>query len=114
MQKPSAASSTIRASVRNILYKMKNYSFILIAFIAVMMTACKKTSHITGTIEDGKDRDTLFLISDVKNGIPMDTLFVKGGRFEYETEPDRLTCASCDTVKRSRRFSWNPATSRSV
>ena len=88
MQKPSAASSTIRASVRNILYKMKNYSFILIAFIAVLMTACKKTSHITGTIEDGKDGDTLFLISDVKNGIPMDTLFVKGGRFEYETEPD--------------------------
>ena len=67
---------------------MKNYSFILIAFIAVMMTACKKTSHITGTIEDGKDGDTLFLISDVKNGMPMDTLFVKGGRFEYETEPD--------------------------
>lgn len=68
---------------------MKNYFFILIASIAVLMTACsEKTSHITGTIEGGKDGDTLFLISDVKNGIPMDTLFVKNGQFEYETEPD--------------------------
>ena len=108
MLKPSAASSTIRASVRNILYKMKNYSFILIAFIAVLMTACKKTSHITGTIEDGKDGDTLFLISDVKNGIPMDTLFVKGGRFEYETEPDSTYLCLLRYGERIQAFFMEP------
>ena len=74
---------------------MKRNSFLLIALLAILMTACgEKTCHITGTVDGGKDGDTLLLITDIENGIPMDTLFLKNGQFDYQTEPDS-TCFCC-------------------
>ncbi len=71
---------------------MDRRSFILVGLIAFLMIACgKKTCRITGTIDGGKDGDTLFLITDAENGIPMDTMFVKNGLFEHEIQPDS-TC----------------------
>ena len=71
---------------------MKRNPFILIVLLAILMTACgEKTCHITGTVDGGKDGDTLFLITDAETGIPMDTLFLKNGQFDYQTVPDS-TC----------------------
>ena len=39
-------------------------------------------------MEGATETDTLFLITDLENGIPFDTLLIKNGKFEYEGEID--------------------------
>ncbi len=64
----------------------------MMAFIAILMSACgEKTSYVNGTMEGGKDGDTLYLITNTETGIPMDTVLVKNGQFDYQTELDS-TC----------------------
>ena len=71
---------------------MRRLPFILLASISLLLAACgQKTCHIIGTIEGGKDGDTLYLITDMEHGIPMDTLYVRDGQFEYQTELDSTT-----------------------
>ena len=53
-----------------------------------MVSCGSKTCRVHGTIEEAKDGDTLLLITDLEAGIPSDTLFVKGGHFEFVTEVD--------------------------
>ena len=70
---------------------MRSPAFILLAVLAILLAACgQKTCHVIGTIEGGQDGDSLFLITDMENGIPMDTLYVKNGQFEYQTEADSI------------------------
>ena len=71
---------------------MRSPAFILLAAIVILLAACgQKTCHVIGTIEGGQDGDTLFLITDMENGIPMDTLYVKNGQFEYQAETDSIS-----------------------
>lgn len=63
-------------------------SFLIIA-ASITLAACQsKTYQIKGTAEDIADGDTLFLTTDLQQGIPRDTVLVKDGKFEFSGETD--------------------------
>lgn len=53
------------------------------------LAACQSNTYqIKGSVEDVADGDTLFLTTDLQNGIPCDTILVKDGQFELKGETD--------------------------
>lgn len=64
-------------------------SFLILTATGFMLAACQsKTYQIKGTVEDIADGDTLFLTTDLQQGIPRDTILVKDGMFELSGETD--------------------------
>ena len=71
---------------------MRKLTFIILALTAILATSCRQnTCTLAGTIEGGKDGDTILLITDMENGTPMDTLYIKEGKFSYQAEIDSTT-----------------------
>lgn len=63
----------------------------MIMAAGIMLAACQSnTYHIVGTVENAADGDTLFLTTDIMQGIPTDTIIVKDGRFELSGETDSV------------------------
>ena len=57
--------------------------------VLLLLAGCHSKSYrIHGEMEGATETDTLFLITDLENGIPFDTLLIKNGKFEYEGEID--------------------------
>ena len=55
---------------------------------AMIMTACSSNSFkVKGVVEDIDDGDTLLVVSDISE-LPLDTLIVKDGKFEWKGESD--------------------------
>lgn len=64
-------------------------SFLILTAASITLIACQsKTYQIKGTVEDVADGDTLFLTTDLQQGIPRDTILVKDGKFELSGETD--------------------------
>jgi hypothetical protein len=64
-------------------------SFLILTAASITLIACQsKTYQIKGTAEDVADGDTLFLTTDLQQGIPRDTILVKDGKFELSGETD--------------------------
>lgn len=56
---------------------------------SLVLAACQSNVfHIQGTAENMADGDTLFLTSDLTDGIPQDTLVVKDGKFHFSAPTD--------------------------
>lgn len=55
----------------------------------ITLAACQSnTYHIVGTVENAADGDTLFLTTDIMQGIPCAKTVIKNGRFELSGETD--------------------------
>lgn len=66
------------------------FYFIMIA-AGFMLAACQSNTYrINGSVEDAADGDTLFLTTDMQQGIPTDTMIIKDGRFELSGETDSV------------------------
>ena len=58
---------------------------ILFNFLAVLLVGCQsQTYKLIGTAEGLSDGDTLFLTSDMVNGVPSDTIILKNNTFSYQ------------------------------
>lgn len=67
-----------------------------------MLAACQSSSYkICGTAEGQEDGDTLFLTTDLTNGIPCDTTIVSDGKFTFEGKADSLTLAMVYSARRN-------------
>ena len=67
-----------------------------------MLAACQSSSYkICGTAEGQEDGDTLFLTTDLTNGIPCDTTLVSDGKFTFEGKADSLTLAMVYSARRN-------------
>ena len=64
------------------------------AAIALAMTACQqKGYHVKGTALGLNDGDTLYLATDLENLQPLDSFYVKDGKFTYSAESDTVQLA---------------------
>ena len=63
----------------------------LLAFVALLFACASKTCKIEGSIEGKNNGDTLLLITDMENGVPFDTIFLKDGKFSDEVPVDSTT-----------------------
>lgn len=60
-----------------------------LAVASLTLAACQSNVfHIQGSAENMADGDTLFLTSDMIDGVPTDTLIVKNGKFQYSGPAD--------------------------
>lgn len=66
---------------------------LLVLFTALLVLSCSKSFdyRITGKVEGLPQVKKLFLISDMENGVPFDSLMVKDGAFEYAGRADSVT-----------------------
>ena len=66
---------------------------LLVLFTVLLVLSCSKSFdyRITGKVESLPQVKKLFLISDMENGVPFDTLVVKDGAFEYAGRADSVT-----------------------
>lgn len=64
---------------------------ILFSSVLAALTACQSHSYqIHGTAEGLGDGDTLYLTTDMVEGVPSDTLVVKDGKFTFSGETDSV------------------------
>jgi thiol-disulfide isomerase/thioredoxin len=65
---------------------------ILFNFLAILLVGCQsQTYKLLGTVEGMSDGDTLLLTSDMVNGVPSDTIILKGNTFTFKGEADQET-----------------------
>ena len=77
-------------------------SLLFIAATGVVLTACHSNAyHLSGTVEGMEDGDTLFLTTDLEQGIPTDTILVSDGQFTYSGEADSVALAMVYSAKRN-------------
>ena len=66
-------------------------TFIGLVAASCMFAACQSdTYHIKGSGTALTDGDILYLITDIENGIPKDTIVVKDGTFELDGQTDSV------------------------
>ncbi len=81
---------------------MKNLFLLCLSAVCMAATACQSKSYrIDGTAEGLSDGDTLYLTTDMVNGIPSDTLVVKDGKFSLEAETDTVLFAMVYASRRN-------------
>ena len=67
---------------------------ILYSALTIALVGCQSKSYkISGTAEGLADGDTLFITSDMVDGVPTDTIVVENGKFSFEGTADS-TCLS--------------------
>ena len=80
---------------------MKKLRFFLAAITIAFMAACNNVSSPTftveGTVEGLADGDMLFLTD--MDGLPLDTLTVKDGKFSYTGSADSVCCYALNVMK---------------
>lgn len=68
---------------------MKRLSFIGLAAVGLLLTACQSKSYkIEGSGDALQDGDTLYITTDIIDGTPQDTIVVTEGGFKMESETD--------------------------
>ena len=67
-----------------------------------MLAACQSDSYrVKGTVEGLEDGDTLFLTTDLQQGIPSDTAVVNGGHFKFDGKTDSTAMCLVYSIRRN-------------
>jgi len=73
---------------------MKNVKqYIMIAAASILSSCYSHSYQVSGVAEGIADGDTLFFTTDLTEGVPMDTIVVKDGKFSYEGDADSIQLA---------------------
>lgn len=76
------------------MYRDRMKRVICLLLVLLTLTACQRnTFHIEGIAEGFNDGDTLFLVKDLNERIPTDTILVKEGAFELKGQADTILLA---------------------
>ena len=72
---------------------MKTKALLMMAFAMAIVSSCQSSFNykIEGKTKELPQVTQLFLVSDMENGIPFDTITINNGQFSYENTADSVT-----------------------